>query len=402
MPDPDRSGSSPVPSGTPESTRKQEGVDLAAVGAAFAQRLHDAGVAATPERTGRFVRAVVAARPATVPELTALARVTLVSGRADLDAFEQVAAEVFGSAAGGRAAPATMTVPVPAPPLALPDADDGEGDEAEGDADARAAASVVERLRTTDFGEWTEDELADLRRLVAELRVVAPMRPGRRHRPADHGPTLDLRATLRKAHRTAGDPVHRVHRRPKERRRRIVLLADVSGSMEDYARAYLHLLHGAVRATRAEAFVFATRLTRLTRVLRNVDPDEALAHVATLAPDWAGGTRIGEAVRRFNDDHGRRGLARGAVVVIVSDGWERPDPTLLGEQMARLGRLAHRVVWVNPRAATEGFAPLAGGMAAALPHVDVLLSGHSPAAMAELLRTIALDEVDPAAPGRRG
>lgn len=392
MPDPERSGSSPVPSGTPESTRKQEGVDLAAVGAAFAQRLHAAGVAATPERTGRFVRAVVAARPATVPELTALARVTLVSGRADLDAFEQVAAEVFGSAAGGRAAPATMTVPVPAPPLALPDADDGEGDEAEGDADARAAASVVERLRTTDFGEWTEDELTDLRRLVAELRVVAPMRPGRRHRPADHGPTLDLRATLRKAHRTAGDPVHRVHRRPKERRRRIVLLADVSGSMEDYARAYLHLLHGAVRATRAEAFVFATRLTRLTRVLRAVDPDEALAHVATLAPDWAGGTRIGEAVRRFNDDHGRRGLARGAVVVIVSDGWERADPTLLGEQMARLGRLAHRVVWVNPRAATEGFAPLAGGMAAALPHVDVLLSGHSPAAMAELLRTIALDE----------
>ena len=392
MPDPERSGSSPVPSGTPKSTGKQEGVDLAAVGAAFAQRLHDAGVAATPERTGRFVRAVVAARPATVPELTALARVTLVSGRADLDAFEQVAAEVFGSAPGGRAAPATMTVPVPAPPLALPDADDGEGDEAEGDTDARAAASVVERLRTTDFGEWTEDELADLRRLVAELRVVAPMRPGRRHRPADHGPTLDLRATLRKAHRTAGDPVHRVHRRPKERRRRIVLLADVSGSMEDYARAYLHLLHGAVRATRAEAFVFATRLTRLTRVLRNVDPDEALAHVATLAPDWAGGTRIGEAVRRFNDDHGRRGLARGAVVVIVSDGWERPDPTLLGEQMARLGRLAHRVVWVNPRAATEGFAPLAGGMAAALPHVDVLLSGHSPAAMADLLRTIALDE----------
>lgn len=392
MPDPERSGSSPVPSGTPESTRKQEGVDLAAVGAAFAQRLHAAGVAATPERTGRFVRAVVAARPATVPELTALARVTLVSGRADLDAFEQVAAEVFGSAAGGRAAPATMTVPVPAPPLALPDADDGEGDEAEGDADARAAASVVERLRTTDFGEWTEDELTDLRRLVAELRVVAPMRPGRRHRPADHGPTLDLRATLRKAHRTAGDPVHRVHRRPKERRRRIVLLADVSGSMEDYARAYLHLLHGAVRATRAEAFVFATRLTRLTRVLRDVDPDEALAHVATLAPDWAGGTRIGEAVRRFNDDHGRRGLARGAVVVIVSDGWERAEPTLLGEQLARLGRLAHRVVWVNPRAATEGFAPLAGGMAAALPHVDVLLSGHSPAAMADLLRTIALDE----------
>ncbi|MBL8777491.1 MAG: VWA domain-containing protein [Acidimicrobiales bacterium] len=369
-------------------------MDLAAVGAAFAQRLHDAGVAATPERTGRFVRALVAARPATVAELVALARVTLVAGRADLDAFERVASEVFGGAPGGRSAPAAMTVPVPTPPLALPDDGDEEGDADEpgSDTEARAAASVVERLRTTDFGEWTEDERADLRRLVAELRVVAPMRPGRRHRRADHGSTLDLRATLRKAHRTAGDPVHRVHRRTKERRRRIVLLADVSGSMEDYARAYLHLLHGAVRATRAEAFVFATRLTRLTRVLRDIDPDEALAHVATLAPDWAGGTRIGEALRRFNDDHGRRGLARGAVVVVVSDGWERADPALLGEQMARLARLAHRVVWVNPRAATEGFAPLAGGMAAALPHVDVLLSGHSPAAMAELLRTIARSE----------
>ena len=368
--------------------------DLAEVGAAFAQRLHDAGVAATPERTGRFVRALVAARPATVAELTALGRVTLVSGRADLEAFERVAAEVLGAARPGRQAPSAMTVPVPAPPLALPadadaDADADASDESDGDADARAAASVVERLRTTDFGEWTEEELVDLHRLMGELRVVAPMRPGRRRRRAEHGPTLDLRATLRKAHRTAGDPVHRVHRRPKERRRRIVLLADVSGSMEDYARAYLHLLHGAVRATRAEAFVFATRLTRLTRVLRDADPDEALAHVATLAPDWAGGTRIGEALRRFNDEHGRRGLARGAVVVIVSDGWERADPALLGEQMARLARLAHRVIWVNPRAATEGFAPLAGGMAAALPRVDVLLSGHSPAAIADLLEAIA-------------
>ena len=393
MPDLERFGYSPVSSRTQGSTQKQEGVDLAEVGAAFAQRLHDAGVAATPDRTGRFVRALVAARPATVTELTALARVTLVSGRADLEPFERVAAEVFAGARVGRTPSAAMTVPVPAPPLALPD--DDAGDEAAPVTDeeeaARAAASVVERLRTTDFGQWTEDELADLRRLMSDLRVVAPMRPGRRHRRADHGNALDLRATLRKAHRTAGDPVHRVHRRPKERRRRIVLLADVSGSMEDYSRAYLHLLHGAVRATRAEAFVFATRLTRLTRVLRDTDPDEALAHVATLAPDWAGGTRIGEAVRRFNDEYGRRGLARGAVVVIVSDGWERADPTLLGEQMARLQRLAHRVIWVNPRAATEGFAPLAGGMAAALPHVDVLLSGHSPAAMAELLDAIASD-----------
>ena len=176
-----------------------------------------------------------------------------------------------------------------------------------------------------------------------------------------------------------------------------MLLADVSGSMEAYSRAYLHLLHGAVRGARAEAFVFATRLTRLTRPLRLADPEEALARAAALAPDWSGGTRIGEAIRRFNDEHGRRGLARGAIVVIVSDGWERADPALLGEQLARLHRLAHRIVWVNPRAATEGFAPLAGGMAAAMPHVDTLLSGHSPDAVADLLAAIAADVATPSA-----
>ena len=139
-----------------------------------------------------------------------------------------------------------------------------------------------------------------------------------------------------------------------------MLLADISGSMEPYARAYLHLLHGAVRATRAEAFVFATRLTRLTRALAVTDPDLALARAAAAMPDWSGGTRIGAALKDFNDGYGRRGMARGAVVVIVSDGWERDDPRLLGEQMARLARLAHRIVWVNPRAAAPAFEPLVG------------------------------------------
>jgi uncharacterized protein with von Willebrand factor type A (vWA) domain len=179
-----------------------------------------------------------------------------------------------------------------------------------------------------------------------------------------------------------------VLRRHKRRPRRLVLIADVSGSMEPYTRAYLHLLHGAVRATKAEAFVFATRLTRLTRDLAITNPDVALQRAAAATTDWSGGTRIGAALAAFNDRYGRRGIARGAVVVIVSDGWELDDPDVVATQMARLSRLARRVVWVNPRTASPRYEPLVAGMAAALPHVDRVLSGHSLDAMDTLLEVI--------------
>ena len=161
--------------------------------------------------------------------------------------------------------------------------------------------------------------------------------------------------------------------------------------MEAYSRAYLYLLHGAVKALRAETFVFATQLTRLTRALRvtDADPERALRDAVGSVGDWSGGTRIGEALKTFNDEWGRRGLARGAVVVIVSDGWEGGDPALLGEQMARLARLAHRIVWVNPRAKSERYQPLVGGIAAALPHIDRFASGHSLSAFDEVLAAIA-------------
>ena len=159
--------------------------------------------------------------------------------------------------------------------------------------------------------------------------------------------------------------------------------------MEDYARAYLYLLHGAVRALRAEAFVFSTQLSRLTRALAEVNPNVALVRAKVTAPDWSGGTRIGEALREFNDGWGRRGIARGAVVVIVSDGWEAGDADLLAREMERLSRLAHRIVWVNPRRQSPQFQPLTGGMAAALPFVDTLVSGHSLDALDEVLAAIA-------------
>jgi uncharacterized protein with von Willebrand factor type A (vWA) domain len=171
--------------------------------------------------------------------------------------------------------------------------------------------------------------------------------------------------------------------------RRIVLLADVSGSMQAYSRVYLRVLQGAVLGARAHAYVFATQLHPVTRALGRGRREDAIARALTMSPDAAGGTRIGGAVKHFLDTDGRRGLARGAVVVIVSDGWERADPALLGVQMARLARLAHRVIWVNPRKAAPGFAPLAGGMAAALPHVDDFVSGHSARSVQELLDAIA-------------
>jgi uncharacterized protein with von Willebrand factor type A (vWA) domain len=172
-------------------------------------------------------------------------------------------------------------------------------------------------------------------------------------------------------------------------RRRLVMLCDISGSMEPYARAYLQFLASAAGSgPNAEAFAFATRLTRLTRALASRHPERAIQRAAVAAPDWSSGTRIGDALKTFNDRHGRRGMARGAVVVILSDGWERGDPQLVGREMARLARLAHRIVWVNPRVSATAFSVQAGGMVAALPYCDALVSGHSFQALGEVAEAI--------------
>jgi uncharacterized protein with von Willebrand factor type A (vWA) domain len=223
---------------------------------------------------------------------------------------------------------------------------------------------------------------------MRSLQLAPPLRRRRRTRRHPRHGRPDPRATLRRARRTGGDPLRIVRRRRREAPRRLILLCDISGSMEPYARAYLQLLESAVGGASAEAFTFATRLTRVTAELRDRDPDAALRRAAAAAPDWSGGTRIGEALRVFNRRHGRRGLARGAVVVILSDGWERADPELVGREMVLLRRLAHRIVWVNPRAAAPGFEPLAGGLAAALPSCDVMVSGHSLAALDAVVEAI--------------
>jgi uncharacterized protein with von Willebrand factor type A (vWA) domain len=226
--------------------------------------------------------------------------------------------------------------------------------------------------------------------MMSRLELATPRRLTRRFERARHGRRVDLRQSLRASLRTGGDPIHLAHRRRRLVRRRLVLLCDISGSMEPYARAYLQFLASAAGSGRhVEAFAFATRLTRLTRALVSRHPERAIQRAAAVAPDWSSGTRIGEALKEFNDRHGRRGVARGSVVVILSDGWERGDPTLVGREMERLARLAHRIIWVNPRAGARGFSVRAAGMVAALEHCDALVSGHSFESLGEVVEAIA-------------
>ena len=376
----------------------------AVLAAAFGHALHEAGVPGTPERAMRFARALELATPATQDELYWTARVIYVSTREEIATFDAVFGDVFGGlrdvaadrgdpnalpredTASGRPRPGVHGAEVPpavgrVAPVPVPGLEGGEADP-EGGPAVLAAASAEERLREKSFDALDPAELLALTALMRRLELRPPPRRSRRRTRAErHGERLDLRATLRASRRTAGDPLHLAHRGRRERPRRLVVLCDISGSMEPYSRAVIQFLHGSVVSGRAEAFVFATRLTRLTRLLAHRRPQVAIDRAAAAAPDWAGGTRIGEALKTFNDRYGRRGMARGAVVVIVSDGWERDDPSLVAREMERLGRLAWRIVWVNPRSASPTFAPLAGGMAAALPFCDTLLSGHSMASL---------------------
>jgi len=319
-------------------------------------------------------------------------RATLLRRPEDAAVYDRVFARCFDGIID-------LMIPAEAPPqviqLAVDDgSDDPDGeDAADVDDDGVPTLTVrwspVEVLRERDFAVYTPEEFDEARRLMADLRLAGALRRSRRHRPARRG-RPDVRRTMRRALRAGGEPVHRSFVGPSTRPRRVVLLCDVSGSMEPYARALVRFLHTAVVGrNRVEAFALGTRLTRITRELSSRDPDEAIAAAARRVQDWSGGTRLGEGLREFNDRWGVKGMARGAVVVILSDGWDRGDPDVLGEQMARLGRVAYRVVWVNPLKATPEYAPLARGMAAALPYVDEFVEGHSVAALENLVEVIS-------------
>ncbi len=387
-------------------------LDLPAVAGAFTRRLHDAGLPVTAARSADLARALALVRPVSRRRLYWTARAVLVSDPAQVAVFDSVFRSVFGSGAAGdvfqpeqpqtaatasdqRAAPGRST-----PPREGAAADASEGVWSAAPAAARdddgdavdvplALASAEERLADKRFDALEPHELAQLYQLMAGLRLSTPPRTTRRYRSGRRGRQIDMRRTLRAARRTGGDPIRLARRQRRVTRRRLVMLCDISGSMEPYARAYLQFLTcAAASGPDAEAFVFATRLTRLTRALASSNPERAIQRAAAAAPDWSSGTRIGDALQAFNDRHGRRGMARGAVIVILSDGWERGDPALVAREMQRLSRLAHRIVWVNPRSSASSFTVRAGGMVAALPYCDALVSGHSFDALHEVVEAI--------------
>ncbi|MGY1601418.1 vWA domain-containing protein [Geodermatophilus sp. SYSU D00815] len=350
----------------------------------FARTLRAAGVAASPDRVEAMLAAVGSLDVLDATDVYWAGRLTLCAGPDDLDRYDAAFAAWFGGDRPRQAPPAPRDREIVSAMAPL-DVGSGEGEQRDDASELAAQASAAEVLRHRDVSELTVAEREHLRRLFTLLRPASPMRPSRRRRPNPQGAVHPAR-TVRRALRDGGEVTRLLHRRAAPRPRRVVLLVDVSGSMSPYADALLRFAHVAVRARPAstEVFTIGTRLTRVTREMRLRDPDKALAASGSAIPDWSGGTRLGEVLKAFLDRWGQRGTARGAVVVICSDGWERGGAELLGEQMARLRRLAHAVVWVNPHKGREGYEPLTGGMRAALPSVDHFVSGHSLAAFEEL------------------
>jgi len=370
----------------------------------FTQALRAAGIAVTTDRARTYLDAV---RTVGLGDRTATywaGRATLCTGPDDFRAYDQVFEAWFSEAEilGGAHPPPPARTLEQAP---LEESDgSGAGEDADGEV-LRVAASDTELLRHRDIASLDAAERLRLAGLFAGLDPRPPRRASYRRRPSSRG-VVDPQATLRRTLRRLGEPVEIAQRNRSVRTRRVVLLVDVSGSMSRYADALLRLAHragrgpvrragaGGARSARrhrpqVETFSIGTRVTRLTPALQRRDPDEALVAAGEAVPDWSGGTRLGESLEVFLDRWGQRGLVRGAVVVVFSDGWERGDAMLLAEQTARLQRLAHKVVWVNPHKGAAGYQPVQAGMAAALPHVDEFVAGHSMAAFAEVLEVVA-------------
>jgi uncharacterized protein with von Willebrand factor type A (vWA) domain len=368
--------------------RGRPGRDVVETVLGFARTLRAAGVAASPDRVEAMLAAVGALDVLDATAVYWAGRLTLCGGPDDLERYDAAFAAYFGGEAP-RMAAGTVSRPPQVSQSAPLDAGTGEAGEDASSEDLATRAGADEILRHRDVAGLTVAEREHLRRLFALLVPASPMRAARRRRPSPYGAIHPAR-TVRRALRDGGEVTRLLHRRRTPRPRRVVLLIDVSGSMTPYADALLRFAHAAVRArpSSTEAFTIGTRLTRVTPHLRLRDPDAALAASGSAIPDWSGGTRLGEVLKAFLDRWGQRGTARGAVVVVCSDGWERGGTDLLAEQMARLRRLAHSVVWVNPHKGRAGYEPLTGGMVAALPSIDHFVSGHSLAAFEELTGVI--------------
>lgn len=358
----------------------------------FARLLRQAGLAVPIDSVLTFISALGALGVSRRDDVYHAGRATLVRRPEDLEVYDRAFAAYWD---GQR--PTLDDEPAPTHHVTLlVDADDGDDrfdeplDQPTGDS-IHLRFSARETLRHKDFAAYSPEELREATALMQTFRLAGtPRRSARLDRGRVSGEVRDVAGTVRAALAHGGEPIRLRWRRRTPRLRRLVVLLDVSGSMEPYARALLRFVHATVVGRqRVEAFTFGTRLTRVTREMRSRDPDRALRDAATRVADWSGGTRLGESLRRFNDEWGQRGMARGAIVIVLSDGWDRGDPNVLSAEMARLARVAHRIVWVNPLKVTPGYAPLARGMAAALPHVDDFVEGHSVAALERLARVVS-------------
>lgn len=351
-----------------------------------------AGVPVTHDRATTFLEAAALVGAGGLAQVRLVGRATLCAGPEDIVRFEQVYAEWFA----GRDDLPRRVDREEQNELVSPLPEDDGADGVEGEADAlHVAASEVEVLRHRDVAALSPEGKALLDRMIGQLRPRLPVRRATRRTAWRRG-EIDVRSTLRAMLRQMGEPARVHHRRRGTRTRRVVLLVDVSGSMRPYADALLRLAHAVARAPRqggssgaVEVFTLGTRLTRVTEALRTRDPERALVRVGEAVPDWSGGTRLGQVLQVFLTREHTRYLARGAVVVVVSDGWERGDGAELAEQLSRLHRMSHLLVWANPHRGKEGYRPVQIGIVAALPHVDEFVAGHSLRAFEDLLEVIA-------------
>jgi uncharacterized protein with von Willebrand factor type A (vWA) domain len=357
---------------------------------AFGRVLRGAGLRVGTDRIVEFSRALEELDVTRREDVYWSGRATLLSRPEDTELYDR-AFRLFWDMSGNARSLALSrnraSVTVPEDSVAPPKKTVEENEQGKDAVTLRY--SPVEVLKSKDFALYSPEEFAELQRLLADLRLSGALRRSRRLEPAPRG-RHDPRRTLRGAMRTGGEAVKHRFRKARVQPRRVVLLCDVSGSMGPYSRALLRFLHaGVISGARLEAFSVGTRLTRVTRELMSRDPDQALRRTSEVVKDLSGGTRLGDVIKEFVDRWGQRGMARGAVVVILSDGWDQGDVSILAEQMQRIHRLAYKVIWVNPLKAAPGYRPLAGGMAAALPSVDEFLSGHNFESLEALARAIA-------------
>lgn len=353
----------------------------------FARTLRAAGVDVTADRERTYLEAVAAVGLDDPGGVYHAGRATLCSSPADLERHDTVFTEWFGGTRAGSKQRDALPVMTPRASL-TGEEQTGSGGVEDPDA-VHAKASATEVLRQRDVATLSRREREELARLYGALRPRAPRRRAHRREPSRRG-TVDAHRTLRAMLRRMGEPGEVAWRRRSTRSRRVVLLVDVSGSMSAYADALIRLCHTyCVAGVPTEVFTLGTRLTHITRPLHQRDADRAIVAAGHAIPDWSGGTRLAEGLKIFLDRWGRRGMARGAVVVIFSDGWERDSPEALGEQVRRIAAVAHRVVWVNPHRGRAGYEPVQGGIMAVLPHVDDFVAGHSMAAFEQLTEVVA-------------